>query len=169
MCFFFLTWTSFWGYQASLGWCTVTVALSPFAFCFFLILAGKGFKGNFPINHETNVVLFSSTSSWPKLVVFNVRSISIHRIFCSGFGRFHLPGDDPCIGVHLRQLLLDGEPLPSLTLDTARWGMGGNCELWKENSEFCYSQCLGAILTGPDSRRPKSMPLTCLVVRVVGL
>ena len=27
-------------------------------------------------------------------------------------------GDDPCIGVHLRQLLFDGaEPLPSLTLD----------------------------------------------------
>ena len=122
MCFFFWHWTSSSGYQASLGWCTVTVALSPFAFCFFLILAGKGFKGNFPINHETNVVLFSSTSSWPELVVFNVRSISIHRIFCSGFGRFHLPGDDPCIGVHLRQLLLDGEPLPSLTLDTARWG-----------------------------------------------
>ena len=39
---------------------------------------------------------------------------------------FGVPGDDPCIGVHLRQLLLDGEPLPSLTLervDGDGWGM----------------------------------------------
>eukprot|EP00434_Breviolum_minutum_P039127 symbB.v1.2.034732.t1/scaffold4529.1/size41019/3 len=56
---------------------------------------------------------------YPRGVV-RVLSMDVVRLLAkaSQEGRLRMIyGDDPCIGVHLRQLLLDGEPLPSLTLD----------------------------------------------------
>lgn len=56
---------------------------------------------------------------YPRGVV-RVLSMDVVRLLAkaSQEGRLRMIyGDDPCIGVHLRQLLLDGDNLPSLTLD----------------------------------------------------
>lgn len=68
------------------------------------------------------------------------------------------PGDDPCMGVHLRQLLrLEADALPSLTLDS--WD-GVSVRQWCAQTMLGFGQARhGGTIKNTETNQPWGTPL----------